>query len=303
MKDTLKHLSFRLFRWGARAGLYVAPAHYYVPLANPAALERTRSVWARKSDLPGVETDLDTQVALLQEVCRPYREEYAGNPTYLEAVKRHFGPGYGYVEAQALHAVVRHYRPRRVIEVGSGVSTVCILRALERNEAEDGQPFSLTCVEPYPTPTLQALEGIRLVQAPVQTCPLDLFDELGDGDLLFIDSSHTVRPGSDVNHLILEVLPRLAPGVLVHVHDIYFPYDYPRDVLKTYFQWMESSLLRAYLTHNTRDRILFCLSQLHYDRQAALKEVFPDYVPAADDDGMETDGRGHFPASLYLRTG
>ncbi|NOT54820.1 MAG: class I SAM-dependent methyltransferase [Deltaproteobacteria bacterium] len=237
----------------------------------------------------------------------PFQNEYAGNQTYREAVERHFGPGYGYIEAQALHGVMRHYHPRRVIEVGSGVSTYCMLKALELNEQETGQTFNLTCVEPYPSKPLRALGRAKLIQAPVQTVPFENFKELASGDLLFIDSSHVVKPGGDVNYLILDVLPRLAPGVIVHFHDIYLPYDYPRDVLRTYFQWMETSLLRAYLIHNEHVRIVFCLSQLHYDRQEVLKQVFPEYVPTRDENGLElrdeaAGKRTHFPASIYIQT-
>jgi hypothetical protein len=146
-----------------------------------------------------------------------------------------------------------------------------------------------------------------LIEAPVQTVPFEKFRELAAGDFLFIDSSHAVRPGGDVNYMILEVLPRLAPGVIVHFHDIFLPYDYPRNVLRTYFQWMETSLLRAYLIHNAQARIVFCLSQLHYERQKVMKEVFPEYVPAPDEDGLEitsgsNGGRAHFPSSIYIRT-
>lgn len=307
MKRLLKEISFQAFKLASRAGVYLLPVHYYVPLANVHQLEKTQSVWARKSDLPGVASDLDGQAENLRRICMPFQNEYAGNQTYREAVERHFGPGYGYIEAQALHGVMRHYHPRRVIEVGSGVSTYCMLKALELNEQETGQTFNLTCVEPYPSKPLRALGRAKLIQAPVQTVPFENFKELASGDLLFIDSSHVVKPGGDVNYLILDVLPRLAPGVIVHFHDIYLPYDYPRDVLRTYFQWMETSLLRAYLIHNEHVRIVFCLSQLHYDRQEVLKQVFPEYVPTRDENGLElrdeaAGKRTHFPASIYIQT-
>lgn len=300
MKRILKQLSFQAFRLAARAGVYVLPAHYYVPLANLHQLEKTRPLWARKSELPGIATSLDEQAAELERICMPYQLEYAGNHAYREAVEQRFGPGYGYIEAQALHAVVRHYKPKRIIEVGSGVSTWCMLQALEQNERETGESFELTCIEPYPYAPLRALERVGLIDSPVQSVPFDVFAQLGAGDLLFIDSSHAVRPGGDVNFLILEVLPRLAPGVIVHVHDIYLPYDYPRDVLRSYFQWMETSLLRAFLINNSRARIVFCLSQLHYDRANVLQRVFPEYVPARDEDGLQVDATGHFPASIYV---
>lgn len=101
------------------------------------------------------------------------------------------------------------------------------------------------------------------------------------------------------------MLPRLSPGVFVHFHDIFLPYDYPRNVLNTYFQWMETSLLRAFLINNEKVRIVFCLSQLHYDRQEELKNIFPNYVQADDQDGLEIEStldpnKYYFPASIYL---
>jgi len=305
IKSLIKKGSFQLHKLALRAGLVVVPKHFYVSISSVVELERTKHRWAKKSELPGINAPLDAQAGNLRRICLPYLAEYAGNETYLEGVSRHFGPGYGYIEAQALHGVLRHYRPARVIEVGSGVSTYCMVKALQCNEAAGSPKARMTSVEPYPSEALRNLGGVELIQAEVQTVPVATFEELGAGDMLFIDSSHTVRPGSDVNYLILEILPRLRSGVVVHFHDIYFPYDYQRDVLRTYFQWMETSLLRAYLTFNSRARVIFCLSQLHYDRPQVLREVFPKYVPAPDMDGLEVapdrkELRGHFPASLFF---
>jgi hypothetical protein len=121
--------------------------------------------------------------------------------------------------------------------------------------------------------------------------------------VLFIDSSHIVRAGGDVNHVILEVLPRLAPGVLVHFHDIYLPYDYQRDLLQTFLHNNETSLLRAFLIFNARFRILFSLSMLHYDCPAGLREVFPEYRRQSDRNGLRDehfDPQEHFPSSTWL---
>ncbi len=160
------------------------------------------------------------------------------------------------------------------------MSTHCMLKALELHEYETGKTTRVTCIESYPYEALRALEKVELVETQVQGVPISTFDELKAGDLLFIDSSHTIRPGSDVNFLILEVLPRLAPGVVVHFHDTYLPYDYQRDVLQTYFQWMETSLLRAYLIFNERAQIVFCMSQLHYDRPDVLRGCANREAPA-----------------------
>jgi predicted O-methyltransferase YrrM len=308
LRRQAKRLVFALHRLGTRLGVHVLPVHYYSAVPDLIELERSREVWARKSGLPGVAVDLDAQVRNLEALCLPYQAEVAGNPAYRHAVEQEFGPGYGYVEAQALHGVVRSLRPRRVIEVGSGVSTWCLLHALQRNREETGDAFSLTCVEPHPSPRLRSLAGIRLIEREVQRVRFDEgFAELGEGDLLFIDSSHTVKPGGDVTYLILEILPRLRPGVVVHVHDIFLPYDYPRMLLRTFFHWMETALLHAFLVGNDRAEIVFCESMLHYERPDALRRVFPEYRPARDADGLgayeplELAADGHFPSSIYLR--
>ena len=303
IKRLIKKGSFQIHKLALRAGLVVLPKHFYSSVSSVVELERTKQRWAKKSELPGIDAALDEQAANLSRICLPYRDEYSANKAYLDGTSGHFGPGYGYIEAQALHGVLRHYRPARVIEVGSGVSTWCMVTALQCNEAAGSPKAHVTCIEPYPSEVLSNMGGVELIKAEVQTVPVTTFEALGAGDVLFIDSSHTVRPGSDVNYLILEILPRLRSGVVVHFHDIYFPYDYQRDVLRTYFQWMETSLLRAYLIFNSRARVIFCLSQLHYDRPHVLQEVFPGYVRAPDKDGLEVvrnskESSGHFPASL-----
>jgi predicted O-methyltransferase YrrM len=303
IKDALKGCFFAFYKLALRLGFHVLPDHYYVAVPNILELEKSRHAWARKSELPGIPVDLDEQARLLRRVCLPFSSEYVGNAIYREAVALQFGPGYGYVEAQALHAVIRHYRPERIVEVGSGVSTHCMLAASACNQQESGRRSQMTCIERYPSPRIRSLAGITLLPEKVQSAPRDLFAALRKGDLLFIDSSHTVKPGGEVNYLILEVLPRLNPGVLVHFHDIYFPYDYQPDLLETFLYFSETSLLRAFLIGNQQARILFCLSHLHYERQEALRELFPEYDPWPDTDGLRDRPyrpQQHFPSSLYL---
>ena len=291
-----------------RLGYHFIPVHYYSPVPNILDLAKTRDIWAKKSELPGLAVNLDDQASRLKAVCIPYRSEYAGNTHFLEATSNQLGQGYGYIEAQALHALIRHYKPRRIMEVGSGVSTYCMLKAAELNRRDSGHDCEIVCIEPYPSPGLKALSPIELIPEQVQTVPFTRFSELKENDLLFIDSSHTVKPGGDVNFLILEVLPRLAQGVVVHFHDIYLPYDYQPDVFKTYWHWAETSLLRAFLAFNNKVRILFCLSHLHCERRDVLREVFPEYNPLTDVNGLclELNGPwsrapGHWPSSTYIQ--
>ncbi len=307
-KDGLKRALLSAYRTARRLfGLHVLPVHYYCPLPDPVELERSRKVWAHASEMKGIDVDLDRQLGDLRKVCLPVAHEYRGNAAYRYASSHEFGPGYGYVEAQALHGVIRHFKPRRIVEVGSGVSTYCMREAAARNQ-QSGIKTEIIAIEPNPSGALRAMDGIRLAHQRVQETGYELFEALEENDLLFIDSSHTVKAGGDVNFLILEVLPRLHEGVIVHFHDIYFPYDYPRDVLKTFYPALESSLLHAFLAFNSRFRIIFCLSLLHYGRPKELAEVFPEYQPQKDCDGLVepqvpafSTPEGYFPSSIYLR--
>lgn len=314
MKKRIKNIAKRtilgIYRLGTRLGVHVIPVHYYSGQPNVVELEKTKSVWAKRSEMPGISIDMSQQAENVKAICAPYKDETLGNKTYHEGVAKRFGPGFGYIEAQALHGVIRHYKPKKIVEVGSGVSTYCMIAALDLNEQETGERTQITCVEPYPSERLQHLERITLIPQKVQTAPLEVFTSLSAGDLLFIDSSHTVKTGGDVNYLFLEVLPRLAPGVIVHIHDINFPYDYLPDVLETFLSQSEVSLLRAYLIFNDKASIVFCMSQLHYDCPEVLAEVFPDYRPRLIADGLWNSGSKafdvfpeHFPSSIYIQIG
>ncbi len=293
----------QLHEAGARVGLFVLPKHYYVPLPDLRELRRTRKQWARRSEMRGVAVDLDAQLRYLDRMVRPFEPEYRNNPAFTAAVSGAFGPGFGYIEAQALHGFLRAAKPRRIIEIGSGVSTYCMLEAVKRNAGE-GAPAEITCVEPYPSEWLRGAP-VTLKQSRVEDIDITVFDALQDGDFLFVDSTHALRIGGDVMRIVLDLLPRLAPGVHVHFHDIYLPFDYQRDADRSIFQWLETALLHAYLIDNSRMDILFCLSHLHYDRPDGLRQIFPEYVPAESADGLgpDLDASGqHFPSSLYLRT-
>jgi len=307
-KKTLKRVFLGIHKIGIKCGIYILPAHYYSAIPNILELQKTKHIWARESKLPGVASDLDEQISHLKTICMPYQKEYAGNKHFKDALSKHLGQGYGYIEAQALHAIIRHFKPNRIVEVGSGISTYCMLKASEMNTKEVGAMSKLISIEAYPSNRIRGLHQIQLIPEQVQNVPMDLFYELKQNDLLFIDSSHTVRAGGDVNYLILEVLPRLDKGVVVHFHDIYLPFDYQRDVCQTFFHWAETSLLRSFLIFNEKVKIIFCLSQLHYARKDCLREVFPEYNPQRDTNGLIPKEYKpfdpileHFPSSIYIQ--
>jgi len=306
-KDRLKRLYFHAYKTGARMGVLVLPAHYYCSEPDIIELEHNVDLWAKPSQLPGIEVDLDAQLDRLRKVCLPFREEYGENEHYLKAAAEHYGPGFGFIEAQLLHAVVRYYQPIRILEVGSGISTYCFQQAVNATRAAGGRVADIVCVEPHPSAPLSHVAeagAIRLIKEPVQRVAFELFGNLSTNDILFIDSSHVAKAGSDVDHIILEILPRLSAGVLVRFHDIYFPYNYQRDLLETFLHSNETSLLRALLTQNGSFQILFCLSHLHYERPDDLKSLFPSYRPQVGWNGLRlrnADPNSHFPSSIWLQ--
>ena len=302
-KFVAKLLLRRLFQLMSHVRLHVTPVHYYSAIPDVLRLSKTTPQWNKPSAMPGIHIDLDAQLAACERICQPFATEFASaSPPPSVA-----GPGFGHIEAQALRAVVRHLKPSTIVEIGSGVSTYCMLQAL----ASNASPATVRCIDPHPRGALASPSrgvGLEIDARPVEHVPVTEFECLGEGDLLFIDSSHAVKAGGDVNFLVLEVLPRLKPGVWVHFHDIYFPYDFPRDLLLNYTFYNETSLLRAWLTHNARAEIVFCLSHLHYERREGLRAVFPDYDPqpnvgglvGADAKPFRQDKR-HFPSSIYIR--
>ena len=290
----------RLFEAGQRLGVDVLPRHYYSEVPDFHEL-RAGDDWKRPRSMVGVlGADPDEQLRFVEACCPPELVERLGaGDVHSAACSENGEPGYGAVEADFLHAFVAARRPSKVVQVGCGVSTAVILRAA----GEAGYTPQVLCVEPYPNDFLRRADRdgrIELVPEKAQRVPLELLTELGPNDLLFVDSSHAVRPGSEVNRLVLEVLPRLDAGVFVHFHDIYFPYDYQRGLLADeLFFCNESVLLQAFLTGNPRYAIRASLSMLHYDRPGALRSLLPNYRPAEDEYGLGRND-GHFPASTYL---
>jgi hypothetical protein len=296
--------STRIFLLFDRLGVHLLPKHFYTPVADYSWLRRHRDVWESPWDMPGIHWDLDEQMAWLQDIASDYLSEVAGLEYYRSLQKEGLGYGYGPIESQVLHCFVRKFAPRRIIEVGSGVSTACMLDAVRRNHAQ-GRPHSeILCIDPFPKKPLSSVAGIKHLDSIVQTVNPRVFDQLEAGDLLFIDSSHAVKTGSDVCSLYLQILPKLRPNVHVHIHDINLPYLYFRETLNTIFGWQETMLLAALLTGNSHIRINTSLSGLHYGRQGELRKLLPDYRPQSFDSGLASPDENpdlHFPSSIYLQ--
>jgi hypothetical protein len=193
-----------------------------------------------------------------------------------------------------LYGMVRSLKPRRILEIGSGHSTLLSAQAILANTSEDpGYRCELRAIEPYPSEILRrGFPGLsRLVTAPVQDVPIADFLELGADDILFIDSSHVLSIGGDVRYEYLEVLPRLNPGVVVHVHDIFLPAEYPEEwVRRQHRFWNEQYLLQALLVGNSGFEVLWGSSFMHLRHPEALERAFRSYRREE-----------RWPASFWLR--
>ena len=302
----LRRLWFKIFLLSESLGVHVLPKNFYTPIQDFHWLENNKEAWIERARLNGIEWDLDTQLDWLTDTCRPYYHEVAGLEFYEESGACEWGPGFGAIESQVLHCFLRSNAPARIVEVGSGQSTVCMLEASKLN-VKDGRPeIRITCIDPYPRKSLQGVKNITIRKQTCQAAPRAVFSRLQAGDFLFIDSSHAVKVGSDVIRIYLDIIPSLPAGVFIHIHDINLPYLYSRSTLSAYFHAnsQETALLTALLTNNKRLSLLASLSALHYDRPQSMKSLLSDYLPQGNIEGLCPcyPVQGHFPSSTWLLT-
>jgi hypothetical protein len=244
----------------SQAPLYVVPGHFYSPIVNPAELHHyVRALANVGAEIAGISIDRDAMIATWERLVpllttAPFADMQTAGSRYF-----YDNQAYGFGDAVVLQAMIRDRRPKRLVEIGSGYSSACSADTVDTFLDGDCE---FTFIEPRPE-RLRAIlgdraSGVRIVDAPVQRVPLDLFEELAAGDILFIDSTHVLRTGSDVCYELLEVLPRIAPGVAVQIHDMFWPFEYPRNwILDDNRSWNEIYAVRAFLTQNDLWRISF----------------------------------------------
>lgn len=260
---------------------------YYSPLATESKIKKNVSRWNKASSMAGIAYDVENYKALLKELVSKYWVEFNALPNYEENKSIGFGPGYTELDALVLYMMIRNIKPKRYFEVGSGLSTYyCSLAAKEN--AKNGESLKIKCIEPYPFERLYSIQNIEVIQDEVQNAERNLFLELETNDILFIDSSHVVKIDGDVPFLYLEILPVLKKGVIVHIHDIPFPFNtpYPAEqwVLgktKTSpnwpMYWNEAMLLQAFLMFNNSYEIVMSAPLIRYYDEEFLKNNIPLY--------------------------
>jgi len=272
----------RLFSILEHIGVHLTLNHFYQPIPDTRMIDD--KLLSRRSQLVGINMNEPKQNELLNQFVK-YKKEYDLLPrNKAEKPWQYYvnNPNFGPVDAEVLYCMIRSFKPKKVIEIGCGYSTYLSALAILKNGDENGCRADLIAIEPYANKVLKAgFPGLtRLIQKKVQDIDLMEYEALSENDILFIDSSHVLKIGSDVQHAYLEILPRLNKGVIVHIHDVFFPCEYPKNwVLQMHRFWNEQYLVQAFLAFNKAFEIEWCGSYMHLMHSDKLEEAFSSYDP------------------------
>lgn len=256
------------------------PGHYYSPLPSMDEVVRVSSrVWGRTPEtLPSIDLCEREQLRLFARFTKHYKD-IPFKPRQHEGLRYYFENNiFGYADAIALHCMMREFKPKRIIEVGSGFSS-CVM--LDTDEYFLDKSTEFTFIEPYPERLLANIKPedkkrINLIIDIIQNVDLSVFNTLQKNDILFIDCSHVGKIGSDVLHILFEILPRINHGVIIHIHDIFFPFEYPKKwVTQDKRAWNESYFLRSFLQYNEVFKIIYFNSYLGTVHRQVIQRHMP----------------------------
>jgi hypothetical protein len=249
--------------------------------------QRREQIWPQQPrEMPDIEWRDKAQVELCEEVfaAQPsfeLRREEPSDPSEYWALNSQYPP----LDAWVLAALLRHLRPTKMIEVGSGYSSLVTARV---NQESFHAEMDFVCIEPYPRQFLvDGVDGITDLRIEsIQDTPLELFEDLSDGDILFIDTSHTVKTGGDVVWIFHEIVPHLALGVYVHIHDVGLPGAYPESWVMDGWGWNESYLVRSFLSYNNAFEIIWDSQYMLQNHRESVLRAFPEFSQYADRAGV-----------------
>ncbi len=287
----LARIGFNLFQ---KVGIHITPNHYYWPIPDTSKLKP--ELWERESEMAGIDLNESDQRDILHTFENKYRSEYEQFPLEPTDIAHQYyvnNRDFGAVDGEILYCMIRHFKPAKIIEIGSGHSTYLSAQALLKNEEAAGKTGELIAIEPYPRGALvEGFPGLtKYIRSRVQDVDLQIFLELKENDILFIDSSHILAIGSDVQYEYTEILPRLKRGVLIHIHDIFLPKEYPQEWVYNLFRfWNEQYLLQAFLSFNDYFKIIWAGSHMHLKNPELLENAFPTY-----------DRKVNHPGSIWIR--
>jgi len=269
-----------------KIGIFPIRDHYYEPRFDMTGL----SLSGKPRSLPGINFAQEKQVKQLGLFHADDMPKGLDRPAQNEIDYSYQNRNFGAGDGDLWYHVIRHFKPARIVEIGSGHSTKMARLAITKNVDDDATYICHhLCIEPYEMPWLEKL-GIEIRRDLLENIDLSLFDMLEENDILFIDSSHMIRPEGEVLLEFLQILPRLKPGVIVHIHDIFTPRDYPVRWLKEPRFWNEQYLLEAFLSHNRDWEILLAGNFLAHAVPDAMEKACPYFTVGKDE-----------PGSFYMR--
>lgn len=258
---------YKQLEWYKKSNYYL-PGHFYSPIISINELmENEKVIW--KDHFPdvitGIDLQADKQLALLEDFSAFYGDiPFKDQPQ--DSIRYYYNNKfYSYTDAIILFSMIRYFRPCHIIEVGSGFSSAVMM---DTNQVFLNDMVNLTFIEPYPDRlnslmTPSDYEKVCLIKKKVQNVSLDEFRRLNSGDIFFVDSSHVIKTGGDLNYILFEILPVLQPGVIIHFHDIFYPFEYPKSWVYSGYNWNEIYALRAFLMFNLSFEIIFFSDYLH----------------------------------------
>ena len=259
-------------------GGFVPPGHFYSPIPSLDEVALREDVIFNRipRKVPGIDLNTEEQMDMFASF-KEYYDELPFKADKTDSLRYFFeNPTYSYSDAILLYCMIRHAQPKRIIEIGSGYSS-CVI--LDTNEIFFNNNISCTFIEPYPQ-LLESLikendkERIEIIPTKLQEVDLSKFACLSSGDILFVDSTHVSKVDSDVNHIFFEILPSLSNEVYIHFHDIFYPFEYPKEWIYAGRAWNENYILRAFLQYNSAFKIIFYNTFLeHYYEQKFISEM------------------------------
>ena len=266
---------------GPAAADWPPPGHFYSPVVDFAAIEQCRArVFDADTPVHGIDMHDGEQTACLRELAAFYDALPFGDEPEPGLRYHYRNPTFGHADGIILATMIRKLRPKRIIEVGSGHSS-CVI--LDVNERFSANAIECSFIDPH-TELVRSLfkpqdfSRVKIIDSAVQNVGTELFQQLEANDILFIDSTHVSKCDSDVNHHLFRILPALSSGVVIHFHDIFFPFEYPEDwVLRLRRSWNEIYALRAFLMHNDKYRITLFNSYIWQKHRDLVEQLMPKF--------------------------
>jgi predicted O-methyltransferase YrrM len=257
------------------------PGHYYNPMVSPLEIkEKENAIFSIKNNsIEGIDLNESGQLDLIKTLLEnyasvPFKDEKTSDLRYY--FNNNF---YSYSDGIFLNLMMRKFKPKSIIEIGSGFSSALMM---DSNELNLNKSISFTFIDPNPERLYSLIKAddksnYEIIAKKIQDISLDIFGRLNKNDILFIDSTHVSKTGSDVNMILFDILPKLKPGVLIHFHDIFYPFEYPKEwVLNPKgFGWNENYILRSFLMYNNQYKIVLFNTFLEHFHENWFRENMP----------------------------